>query len=204
MALARDLTEFIMSSVECVCTICRIYFYSCILHVRNSSLDHRSIFVYIDVSDRGSDQSARRRRTSQYLSSRSSILYVDSDCYLHCFHSAIKDSLRMVDDLIDSCFSESTLKGFHKYWSSLAKVTNIWRERAKTIMDCWDLHHSQRSDVAGKEKSDLLEQGRRYPLNVVAGRWGCVERAEEFLLERGKDNVVPVLLAALSSSMKSS
>ena len=43
---------------------------------------------------------------------------------------------------------------------------------------------------------------RRYPLQVVAGRWGSVDAAEAFYLARGKERLKPVLLALLSSSMK--
>ena len=49
---------------------------------------------------------------------------------------------------------------------------------------------------------DTLGLGRRYPLAVVGGRQGSIEAAEEFLLLRGKDKVVPVLLEVLSKHMR--
>ena len=39
-------------------------------------------------------------------------------------------------------------------------------------------------------------------MKVVGGRWGSIDQAESFYLERGKKLLQPVLLAVLSSSMK--
>ena len=165
-------------------------------------LTERSVTVYIDVTDRGPDQASRRRRLSNGLASVPNILYIGGDCYLHAFHSAVKDGLVLVDTLINTVFSESTPKGFRKYYASLAKLCNVWREKAKDVMDAWDKHHSERDDLTPDELEELLQLGRRYPWSIVSGRWGSVEAGEDFLLERRPDNVVPVLVRVLASSMK--
>lgn len=172
-----------------------------VMTVRNP-LPDRSITVFLDVTDRGADQASRRRRLANGLASNPSILYIGGDCYLHAFHNAIKDGLVLIDNMIPAVFNESTLKGFRKYYASLAKLCNVWREKAKDIMYYWDLYHSNRDDLSPKELEEMLALGRRYPWSIVSGRWGSVEAGEDFMLERKPENVIPVLLRALSSSMK--
>ena len=59
----------------------------------------------------------------------------------------------------------------------------------------WDEDY-QREDV------NTLKLGRRYPLSVVSGRWGSVESAEDYLLLRTRERVVPTVLRVLSKHMK--
>ena len=166
----------------------------------------RTYFVYTDCTDKGPDQSARKRRLSTMLASNNNILYIPSDCLMHAFHSAVKDGLQLLDAVIPALFDPQTLKGFTKYYSSLAKLVNVWREKASEIMSMWEQYHEHREDrtISPEELHYLLELGRRYPHQVVAGRWGSVEQAEQYLQERGRDNVVPVLLRVLARSMKAS
>ena len=176
----------------------------------------------MDVSDKGSDQSSRKKRISAGLAGNESILYLSGDCFLHNFHNAVKDGLKLIDELLDECFNPITLNGFTKYFSSLSKLVHFWREKAKDIMTAWEEvhdpthHHPSRPSADGAngantgsedavQRSDvyeLLKLGRRYPLCVVSGRWGSVEAAEEFILQRGRKNILPVLLQVLSRSMK--
>lgn len=148
------------------------------------------------MSDRGPDQSARRRQTSERLASHDSILYFPSDCYLHGYHNACKDALLLVDECLSQCFSPAILGGFKAYYSTVAKVTNLWREKAAQIMSAWDVHHSG--------DPEALKLGHSYPMSVVTGRWGSVQAAEDYLCQRGRQLVVPPLMAVLSKSMKAS
>ena len=111
------------------------------------------------------------------------------------FHACVKDGLALLDQQINSLFDKSTLKGFTKYYGSLSKVVNTWRERASDVMQAWDI-------AFGNEELEIAKLGRRYPLAVVSGRWGSVEAAEDFLLLRGRDRVVPTLLSVLSKHMR--
>ena len=151
--------------------------------------------VFLDTTDRGSDQSARKRRTAASAESVSKLVYLASDCYLHVFHAAVRSGLELVDQLIAECFSESTLRGFKKYFASLAKISNFWRERAADMMRAWEDHHGQAS-------KDIREMGLRYPMTISSSRWGSVESLEEFLLERGRTLLEPVMLQVLSKSMR--
>ena len=165
--------------------------------------------LYIDTTDRGTDQVARKRRTAASVDSVNQIIYIASDCYLHIFHAAVRSGLQLLDDLLSECFGQHTMAKFGKYFGSLAKLVNIWRERAADIMRAWsDQHETEEASKSGpRSKSNMTnaeihELGRRYPLSVSSGRWGSVESAEEFLLERGRALTEPVILQVLSKQMK--
>ena len=118
-------------------------------------------------------------------------------CYLHMFHASVKHGLELVDGLLKTLFSSNVLSGFTKYFGSISKVVNCWRERAPEIMLAWDRQFQS-------EDLDTLRLGRRYPLSVVSGRWGSVECAEDYLLLRQREHVVPVLMEVLSKHMRAS
>ena len=111
------------------------------------------------------------------------------------FHACVKDGLALLDEQINNLFDKSVLQGFSKYYGSLSKIVNTWRERAADVMHAWDV-------AFGNEDLEIAKLGRRYPLAVVSGRWGSVEAAEEFMLLRGRERVAPTLLAVLSKHMR--
>jgi hypothetical protein len=49
---------------------------------------------------------------------------------------------------------------------------------------------------------DNSQASRRYPLQVTAGRWGSIDSAESFFIQRGRQKIETVLLAVLSKYMK--
>ena len=161
----------------------------------DSKLSSASVFLYLDVSDRGSDQAARKRRTKAALEARDNIVYISSDCFLHHFHNAVKNGLELVDHMIEEFFTADVLNGFKNYWSSVAKVAHVWRDKAADIMRQWEEIH------AGADE-DTRKLGVRYPMTVVAGRWGSIESCEDYLLARGRALVEPVLVRALAKHMK--
>ena len=111
------------------------------------------------------------------------------------FNASVKAGLSLADTLLKSLFSSDTLKGFTKYFGSVAKLVNVWREKAADVMEVWDRLHES-SDL------DTKKLGHRYPLAVIGGRWGSIEAAEEYLLLRGRSPVVAVILEVLSKHMK--
>ena len=165
--------------------------------LRPHSIPTSSIFLFFDVTDKGPDQSCRKRLTSERIAASgcTNIIYVPGWCFLHMFNACVKDGLCLVDDLLNTLFSKELLSGFTKYFDSIGKVVNTWREKASEVMEVWDrIHHD-----ADKDTQRL---GRRYPLAVIGGRWGSVEAAEDYLLMRGKSAVVAVILEVLSGHMK--
>ena len=166
--------------------------------LRTAALCESSVFVYLDVSDKGSDQLARRRCMSAQLAEETvppNLIYLHSDCYLHMYHAAVRDSLSLADELLRDFFCVEVLDGFSKYFASVSSVASTWRLLAAEIMQAWDQNFQT-------ESIQVQKLGRRYPMSVSAGRWGSIEDAESFLLERGMARVVKTVLQVLSKHMK--
>ena len=155
------------------------------------------VFLYLDITGKGSDQQCRKRLTSEAIAASGcpNIVYVPGICFLHMYNAAVKQGLELVDTLLNALFSKETLAGFTKYFASISKVVNCWREQAADIMAAWDEDYKN-------EDIEVLKLGRRYPLSVVSGRWGSIETAEDYLLLRTRARVVPTMLRVLSKHMK--
>ena len=156
------------------------------------------MFLYIDVSDCGPDQAARKRKLHEYLSQShvpNNVIYMDSICFLHQYHRAVSDALTLTDSMITSFFDPEMLDGFKSYFGSLASVCSTWRLLARDMMSVWDKQHVG-SDI------ETQRLGRRYPLQCLQGRWGSIEAAERFLTQRLKKDVSEAMLAVLSKHMR--
>jgi hypothetical protein len=99
--------------------------------------------------------------------------------------------LRFIDDCLKCHFDQSELRKFNRYFGALAAIANSWREKASAIMDEWH-------KLFGASRL-----GRQYPPHVISGRWGSVDFAEKFLLDRGQDKVQQALMNVLSQYVKS-
>ena len=92
-------------------------------------------------------------------------------------------------------FQCSRTEQVSEIFASVSKLVHVWREKAADIMAAWDANFKD-ADV------EVQKLGRRYPLRVMGSRWGSIESAEDFLLVREKERVVPTLLEVLSKHMK--
>ena len=114
---------------------------------------------------------------------------------LHQCHLAIRSGLELTDHFLQelSEAAPNVTRGFHRYFSNVAKLCNFWRERvAEFILTFERIHGDSGHGIPY----------RRYPLTVVAGRWGSIHEAESFILARGRKYLVPVFLALLSKYIK--
>ena len=189
-----------MQRMQCLVLCCVIFVVSLCHHdtiTRNPTISADHVFMYIDVTDKGSDQSCRKRRVAEAVEASAcpNVVYLPGICFLHMFHACVKNGLSLVDELVPSLFNKNILGGFSRYFGSLSKIVNVWRERAADVMSAWDA-------AFGSGDLEVAKLGRRYPLAVVSGRWGSVESAEDFLLLRGRTNVTQVILAVLSKNMR--
>ena len=157
-----------------------------------------NFFIYADCTDAGPEQVARRKMLRSALADIGHVLYFDCNCIIHQYHLIVKESLLLIDKvLLGWRDTENACRGnaaFGKYFASAAKLANYWREHVDEFIQKYEAIHT------GAEKSSMPY--RRFPLKVVGGRWGSIDQAESFYLERGKKLLQPVLMAVLSSSMK--
>jgi hypothetical protein len=145
-----------------------------------------------DTTDAGPDQTSRRRKLDGAFENCLHTFYTSLNCCLHQFHIKTKEGLDDIDATLAS-INEShpaVLCGFTKYFSSLGRISNTWRDKASAIGDSWDAHFGASKD------------GRRYPLQVVPGRWGSTDGAEGFHLHpnRGQHKIKTVLQDVLSNA----
>ncbi|CAE7248261.1 unnamed protein product [Symbiodinium sp. CCMP2456] len=99
--------------------------------------------------------------------------------------------------VVSGCTAEHCAGILQKQLNSIGvpSVSDIVAELDREKLDCYCL-------LAFAEFVKIRDMGRRYPLSVSSGRWGSVETAEEFFLERGRSLVEPCMLQVLSRSMK--
>ena len=154
-----------------------------------------NLFIYCDTTDAGADESSRRRKIAAAIAPHDNILYLHGNCLLHQAHLAIRDGLETTDRYLHQVgqLHPSIAKGFTRYFSNVGKLSNFWRERVAEFITIFERIHG------------VVGHGipyRQYPLAVIAGRWGSIHAAEEFLLQRGRAYLEPVLLALLSKYIK--
>ena len=97
--------------------------------------------------------------------------FVDWNCSMHQGNLVVKSSLR----LLDLRMSEAKF-GF-KYFSTLAKLTNVWRENARSLLEIWVAIHG---DLSAADKAIKMAP------RCIAGRWGSVSKTEAFLMNAGE------------------
>lgn len=149
--------------------------------------DKRSVFLICDCTDAGSDQTKRRRLIHVSVLNYTTIIYLDSNCLIHQMHLIVKLVLGRLDDVI-----KQFGRPFKSYFASLAKTANVWRDNATAISAEWTKVHGP----------EFAKEGQSLMMHVVAGRWGSVDTAEDFLLQRTRARVLPVLRKIVGEKIK--
>ncbi|CAE7562245.1 unnamed protein product [Symbiodinium sp. CCMP2592] len=165
-------------------------------------LTERSVFIYCDTTDAGSDQTARRRHVAAALATVDCVLYFDCNCLLHQFHLIVRESLQLMDAMLVELRQShpETTRDFQGYCSSLAKATNFWRSHISAFIDVWEKLHGTSAKTPHTDPDSV--KYRRLPLAFVAGRWGSIEDSERFYIQRSRKLLEPVFLGVLSKYVK--
>ena len=139
--------------------------------------------VFLATSDGGSDQVCFKKIMHAETEHLESVIVWEHTCWQHAAHLIVKTGLILVDSFLES---QSRAFGF---FSSLAKIVNLWRENARNMYLTWcNLHGSPSASV----------HARRLPPRCLAGRWGSVANTERALDDAGPSLVVPVLQKVLA------
>lgn len=169
---------------------------------RSGQLGAGSVVMFFDTTDAGSDQAARRKQALAALAGCDSdmpgVFYMDSNCLLHQYHLMVKEQLQSIDqallELARSASENDKDYLFERYFGSIAKTVNFWRENVHEVISSWE-------NIHGSKAPEGINY-RAYPLRVVSGRWGSIENAESFMLKRSRQYLQPALLGVLSSRVK--
>ena len=133
---------------------------------------------YLNTSDQGSDQVRARRVIAGVTADSSHVIFMTHDCWEHVCHLIIGQSLRLSD-----AFLKEWRRGW-KYYSTLAIISNVWRDNARAIFD-W-------CSASGPGPESAHDCARTLIPKACAARWGAVESVEARL-----DHVADYLHAAL-------
>lgn len=134
--------------------------------------------IYILVSDRGSDIAKFKKLAQVEALECDGNIVLSVDCMFHAGHLVCKSGLALMD---------LTLKKFDKkygYFATLAKLTNLWRDKAKAIFQAWANSYG---------KPSAMNAAVHIPGRCLAGRWGSVSDAEVFL-QRANVSMAQVVL----------
>ena len=138
---------------------------------------------YMTVSDRGPDQVMCRKLFYIATASLPSVIFCDADCLMHAGHLIVQHGLKLIDAILK-------LLGVRwRYFSSLAIISNCWREKAKDIMDVW---------AAVYGYTDAVTHAAKLVPKVSAARWGSVEYIEACYLRVGVDKIHNVFRRAFA------
>ncbi|CAK0833300.1 unnamed protein product [Prorocentrum cordatum] len=99
------------------------------------------------------------------------VIMLQCDCFEHQVHLILLSGLEILDAMLKSC----------GYDSSVAKTTNVLRERAQDFCKVWSGIFTDK--VKAKKK-----QMRMFP-KCCSGRWGSVHEVEFRMMEAGGDNI---------------
>ena len=149
-----------------------------------SMLDSTSqprIFIYVATTDCGSDQAACRRSISACVRNIPNIGFISIDCQPHQVHLIAGHGLGVVN----TCLQSAGITW--NYYSSLCKVTHIWRTEARNIYSTWK--HAHGAESAEKFPASL-------PPKCISGRWLSVSNTEQFITHVA-DHAPDVLRAVL-------
>ena len=96
------------------------------------------------------------------------IIFIGQDCVDHQCHLPVKVGLL----LIDSVLAEEGQDW--RYFASVAKCVNVWRDSAKPLYKSWEAKFG---------RTQAFTNGRKLPPRCLAGRWMSVSNAEERLID---------------------
>jgi hypothetical protein len=141
---------------------------------------HEDTFkFYCCCTDRGSDQAKLRRFIAHEVAPMYNTFFIDWNCTLHQAALMYKNSLRAIDSFLVSVGVKFT------YFSSMAKLINVWRENSWAVYKAWCQHSYHSANLFA----------RRQPPRCLAGRWGSIYATEELLVKVGE--VLPTILSSI-------
>eukprot|EP00959_Pyramimonas_sp_CCMP1952_P287669 6016008-Pyramimonas_sp.AAC.2 len=111
-----------------------------------------------------------------------SALYFDVNCMDHQQHLVCKGGLVVIDEIL------SEFKKPFKYYTSICKLTNVWRDLAKTVYAVW---------VRIFGASDAAAHALHLPARCVAGRWSSVNSCELRYTRAGRTKIALVMKLAI-------
>lgn len=128
---------------------------------------NQCLHIFTAVTDAGSDEAKARRLLHTRMMQKPNAVFFDGNCMAHQYQLMVLSVTHFMDFLL-RCLG---CKYF--YWSSLAKLMNVWRSKAAQIYTVW-------KDMFGP--TDAEKFASKVPPRAIAGRWGSIRDVERWLL----------------------
>jgi hypothetical protein len=140
------------------------------------------IRLWLLTTDGGPDQVKCRRIIKHETMMSPTDVVFDLNCLLHNVHLIMRSGLAIAD-----AFAANARAPF-KYYSALAKLMHLWREKARAVFLAWQRLHGG---------SAAVKHARRVPPKCLSGRWGSVAVVEQFIVSAGREQIKSVMLDVL-------
>eukprot|EP00959_Pyramimonas_sp_CCMP1952_P389858 8170341-Pyramimonas_sp.AAC.1 len=66
-----------------------------------------------------------------------------------------------------------------RYYSSVAKIMNCWREFAVSVFQIWKLKYDDKAIASTQGTEEAVSHAFKMPIACNASRWGSVSACEE-------------------------
>jgi len=132
------------------------------------------IQIWATTTDAGSDEAKARRLRQVLVKDNLFHWEFDSDCFMHQYQLLVHGCLRVLDA------SMVKLGSTRKYWSSLAKIMNVWRDSASDLFQHYRLLYGDQ---------EALRCASRVPPRPLSGRWGSCTACERHVLKAGVEKL---------------
>jgi len=139
----------------------------------------RKLRIYITCTDGGSDQVYARKLWAFETMDDLFTFFVDLNCLLHIGQLIVKSGLDRAD---------VWMKRFNqrwKYFASVAKLINVWRDLARAVYVLWHRLYGF---------SSAQEHASQMPPKCIAGRWGKIWEVEQFVCARNTNGFLAIVL----------
>ena len=148
----------------------------------------RQVYAFCATTDQGPDQASMKRISQAEVAPYDHIQFWSVDCTMHQVQLVTRSGLTLVDEEL------KRMGKSYKYFGSLAKLANTWRECHKAIFQQW---------CTSWGDLNALDFAWRLPPRCIAGRWGSVVEVEKRVAPALNDSRLLVVLRDVFSKRKS-
>lgn len=146
-----------------------------------------TFYMYHCCTDCGPDEVRVRKILCVEMAKLANVTFWDTNCQDHQAHLIVKGGLLLIDNMCKASGKKWT------YYSSICKLTHIWRDHAKTVYHRWE----QSFGCADAQRFAL-----KLPPRCIAGRWGSVKATEDLYVDAGDHRIVPVIQSIVAPKIE--
>eukprot|EP00959_Pyramimonas_sp_CCMP1952_P278579 5824568-Pyramimonas_sp.AAC.1 len=157
----------------------------------DDAVEDGSIRAYVMCTDAGGDIRASRKLISAQIADVENAVLFDIDCLMHQYHLSIH-TLLVAAELVLRVLPANADGKRVKYFTSIQKVMNCWRDNAAAVYWTWQYVN----------KVEAHTHARNMPPRCMPSRWGSKDECEKKLLNLPRENFIKVFVHVVSKQAK--